>query len=63
MSENVSDEALGISESGSSYKSSIQVPPLTGVPAEGVDEGVVPPELQAARIRNSTERAAKDNLR
>src|SRR5579875_1774754 len=36
MSEKVSDEALGIRESGSSYRSSVQVPPLTGVPADGV---------------------------
>jgi hypothetical protein len=41
MSEKVSDEALGISESGSSYRSSVQVPPFTGVPVVVVEDGVV----------------------
>ena len=41
MSENVSDEALGIRESGSSYKSSVQVPPLTGVPPPVEGGGVL----------------------
>jgi hypothetical protein len=37
MSEKVSVEALGINESGSSYRSSTQVPPLTGA---ALDEDV-----------------------
>src|SRR6266567_469299 len=62
---NVSFEALVISESGSSNRSSIQVPPLTGVPAlvVGVVVVGVPPVLQALSSRSTTARAEKDILR
>src|SRR2546421_5179781 len=66
MAANVSVEALGISESGSSNRSSIQVPPLTGVPPVE-DVGVVvvgvPPVLQALSSMSTTARAEKDSMR
>jgi hypothetical protein len=51
MSEKVSVEALGINESGSSYRSSIQVPPLTG--AELVPEDVLPLVVGVPQALNS----------
>jgi hypothetical protein len=63
-SENVSEEPFGIKELGSSYKSSVHVPPLTGVPAEVVDdddEDEAPP--QALRISNSIATREKDIMR
>jgi hypothetical protein len=63
-SENVSTEPLGIKELGSSYRSSVHVPPLTGVPAEGVDEvdvDEVPP--QALSISSSIATREKDIIR
>jgi hypothetical protein len=62
--EKVSEEALGINESGSSYRSSVQVPPLTGVPAEVLDdddEDEAPP--QALRMSNSIATREKDIIR
>jgi len=63
--EKVSEEALGIKESGSSYRSSVHVPPLTGVPAEVLedddDELEVPP--QALRMSNSMATREKDIMR
>src|SRR5215471_3866288 len=54
MSENVSDEALVMSESGSSYRSSIQVPPLTAVPPPGGGvPGVGAPQALSTRISNA----------
>jgi len=56
---------LGIKELGSSYRSSVHVPPFTGVPAEGVeddeDEDVAPP--QALRMSNSIATREKDIIR
>jgi hypothetical protein len=63
-SENVSEEPLGIKEGGSSYRSSVQVPPFTGVPAEGVDEDdedEAPPH--ALRMSNSIAMMEKDIIR
>jgi len=64
ISENVSEEPLGIKELGSSYRSSVHVPPFTGVPAEGVDEvdvDEVPP--QALSISSSIATSEKDIIR
>src|SRR6266702_4042770 len=64
ISENVSEEALGSKESGSSYRSSVHVPPLTGVPADGVeddDEDEAPPH--ALSISNSIATREKDIIR
>jgi len=55
---------LGIKELGSSYRSSVHVPPFTGVPAEGVeddDEDEAPP--QALRMSNSIATREKDIIR
>src|SRR3989442_8659904 len=57
---NVSFEALGRSESGSSNRSSIQVPPFTGVPpSEGVlAPGAAPPQALSNRLSmNKKEKA------
>jgi hypothetical protein len=64
ISEKVSEEPLVINESGSSNRSSVHVPPLTGVPAEVVeddDEDDAPP--QALRIRISIAAMEKDIIR
>jgi len=63
-SENVSEEPLGIKELGSSYRSSVHVPPFTGVPAEGVeddDDDEAPP--QALSMSNSIATREKDIIR
>jgi hypothetical protein len=59
-SENVSDEALGIKESGSSNKSSVHVPPLTGVPAEVLDDEDDEGEPLPQALRISTNIAARE---
>src|SRR5713226_2280113 len=66
MAAKVSFEALGMSESGSSNRSSTQVPPLTAVPPPcgvGVVPVVLPPEVQALNSMSSTARAEKDITR
>jgi len=63
-SENVSEEPLGIKELGSSYRSSVHMPPFTGVPAEGVeddDDDEAPP--QALSMSNSIATREKDIIR
>src|SRR6266566_9376420 len=58
----VSLERLGISESGSSKRSSIQVPPFTAAPVVGVEvDEVAPP--QALRIRMNTAKKEKEIVR
>jgi len=55
---------LGIKELGSSYRSSVHVPPFTGVPAEvvdDVDDVEAPP--QALRISMSIATREKDIIR
>jgi hypothetical protein len=52
---------LGIKELGSSYRSSVHVPPLTGVPAEVLDDDDdedAPP--QALSVSSSTATREKD---
>jgi hypothetical protein len=64
ISENVSEEPLGIKELGSSYRSSVHVPPLTGVPAEGVVDDVdVDDPPQALSISSSIATREKDIIR
>jgi len=63
-SENVSEEPLGIKELGSSYRSSVHVPPFTGVPADGVeddDEDEAPPH--ALRMSSSIATREKDIIK
>src|SRR6266699_1831782 len=47
---NVSEEALGIREFGSSKRSSVQVPPLTSLPVAGVLPGAGAPQAPSKRI-------------
>ena len=57
MSENVSEDALGISELGSSNRSSVHVPPLTGVPPPLLDGAL--PGLGAPHAASSRSSPAK----
>jgi hypothetical protein len=63
MLEKVSEDAFGINESGSSYRSSTQVPPFTG--AELDEAAVLPLEgvPQAASNNTRADISERENMR